>query len=64
MHNYCPKETFVGLGKNYGLLIEAILKVKIKSANFYDSMALRFLGYSIKSHKYIMLPKSVVSLCI
>ena len=39
MHNYCPKETFVGLGKNYGLLIEAILKVKIKSANFYDSMA-------------------------
>ena len=41
MHNYCPKETFVGLGKNYGLLIEAILKVKIKSANFYDSMASR-----------------------
>ena len=41
MYNYCPKESFVGLGKNYGLLIEAILKVQIISANFYDSMASR-----------------------
>ena len=41
MYNYCPKETFVGLGENYGLLIEAILKVQLKSATFYDSKASR-----------------------
>ena len=35
---YCPKETFLGLGKNDGLLIEAILKVELKSATFYDLM--------------------------